>query len=465
MFGRGFRGIVLAITFLVSGLSGELTIFWPDVEQGACMLIIGPKGDAILVDAGTLGRRDPDQPIVPWLISVAKEYPDFKLRYIVVTHYHEDHICWIDEIINAGLLEPDGLVYDRGGSYSSNAYSQYYSSVSDRRRAIKLGESIDLGNDAKLICLAVGGTVCSAGNISTSDENNLSIGLLLSYQQFQLWIGGDLGSQVEYLLKNVVPDVDVYVVHHHGSAGSSSSSFLSAIKPEVSICQVGNNPYGHPANAAIHRILSTPDTDRDPNNGTPLVILQNCGSFQEILSNVYIADPDEEGPLPGMIKLTTDGRIYTITASGIQKPIQLATDGFPSPKCQASIILEEVQLVYNNSVGNEWRLFIEINDKEFPGPFYELPKTIETFQFTHPIDITVTAVAIEKDKYSDIGRASASFRLSCPPSISFYTTTLEVLVVEDRGRYAGNTALWRFKVKVEVQVTSLEGIPKGDCYK
>jgi len=100
MFGRGLRGVVLAITFLVSGLSGELTIFWPDVEQGACMLIIGPKGDAILVDAGTLGRRDPDQPIVPWLMSVAKEYPDFKLRYIVVTHYHEDHICWIDEIIN-----------------------------------------------------------------------------------------------------------------------------------------------------------------------------------------------------------------------------------------------------------------------------------------------------------------------------------------------------------------------------
>jgi len=121
-------------------------------------------------------------------------------------------------------------------------------------------------------------------------------------------------------------------------------------------------------------------------------------------------------------------------------------------KCQAAIILDEVKLIYNNHVGNEWQLLIEINEKRFSVPRYGLPKTIATFQFGHPIDITVRAIAIEEDTIPDVGSASTSFRLGCPPSSNSYTATLDVLVRENRGRYAGNTALWRFKVRVEIQV-------------
>lgn len=57
---------------------------------------------------------------------------------------------------------------------------------------------------------------------TATDENPLSVGLLISYGDFQLWVGGDLTSPVEVKIAPYVGDVDVYVMHHHGSYTSSS---------------------------------------------------------------------------------------------------------------------------------------------------------------------------------------------------------------------------------------------------
>jgi len=78
-----------------------------------------------------------------------------------------------------------------------------------------------------------------------------------------------------------------------------------------------------------------------------------------------------------------------------------------------------------------------------------LPQTIWTETFDGDMSLTVTAIAVEDDKYPDIGRASATFAVTCPP-VEDQTATLEVTVREDRGRYAGNTALWRFQIRVTV---------------
>jgi len=64
--------------------------------------------------------------------------------------------------------------------------------------------------------------------------------------------------------------------------------------------------------SALRNVLSTPDTDGDPQNGTPLILLQNAGSYAGGLSQVYVADPDGPGGRPGWIMLTTDGTYYTL---------------------------------------------------------------------------------------------------------------------------------------------------------
>jgi len=464
---------------VVLGAPGELTVVWPDIEQGACMLVVGPDGTSVLVDAGTLWASRPDEDVVAWLKSLKEERSEFALRYIIATHYHQDHICWIDDVIEAELLEPDGIVYDRGGTYSKAHFEQYRSAVAPYRQTMAPGQVIELGDGAKLSCLAVAGKVYQNGSISTVDENDLSIGLLLSYQDFQLWVGGDMGARVESLVKDVVGDVDVYVVHHHGSATSSSPEFLAVLKPEVAICQVGRNTYGHPKSQIISRILTTIDTDGSYSNGTPLLILENWGAYQDNVPGVFAADPDGEGALPGTIALATNGVSYTITVPSLTEPIQLPTDGvsvtatpLPLPEstadestsavvenaqlgdadeCVASVVLESVQLVYNQGIGDDWTLSLGINGKLFNVMPWTTSQVLTTIPVEGDTTIFVTAKAVEEDPtYDDVGTQSTAFQVHCAPSGAYFTQTLEVLVRESHGRGAGKSALWRFVVSLHV---------------
>lgn len=341
--------IVLAVSlFLVVGLGWgqQLTIIWPDIEQGACTLIVGPDGTGVLIDSGTLLGRTPDEPVVPWLLSFKEVNPDFRLQYIIATHYHQDHICWIADVINEGLLDPGAVVYDRGGSYRKDFYTPYATSIEAAgipRRMVTVGQTITLGDEATLRCLAAPDALID--NDDSNTESSLSLGFLLSYRGFQLWIGGDMGEREEHAVGTPavgtpIGDVDVYVVHHHGSDGSSSSDFLSTIKAEVAICQVGANPpsYNHPRLSTIERVLAAPDTNGDITDGTPLLILQNRGYYTSTLDRVYIADPDTDtGALPGTITLVTDGLSYSIKALGLPQEISLSTDGSRRPPLPHSV--------------------------------------------------------------------------------------------------------------------------------
>ncbi|WP_341278886.1 hypothetical protein [Paenibacillus sp. FSL H8-0537] len=57
------------------------------------------------------------------------------------------------------------------------------------------------------------------------------------------------------------------------------------------------------------------------------------------------------------------------------------------------------------------------------------------------------ATAIEQDKIPDVGTATKSFKASTVAASKKHT--LDVEVVENRGRYSGNVAKWKFVFKVE----------------
>ena len=77
---------------------GQLTILWPDVEQGACMLVVGPEVEgirtAILVDAGTTGSKPEEDPITT-IGEFLKKNPSVVIKFVVITHQHADHNSWI----------------------------------------------------------------------------------------------------------------------------------------------------------------------------------------------------------------------------------------------------------------------------------------------------------------------------------------------------------------------------------
>ena len=52
-----------------------------------------------------------------------------------------------------------------------------------------------------------------------------------------------------------LPDVDLLIAGHHGSAKATSEALLQAVTPETVIISVGlNNIYGHPSPEVLQRL-------------------------------------------------------------------------------------------------------------------------------------------------------------------------------------------------------------------
>ena len=96
-----------------------------------------------------------------------------------------------------------------------------------------------------------------AGADHTENVNNASAVLLLEWGEFNALLMGDAESDIELELvkENLIPDVDLLKVGHHGSYTSSDKTFLQAAKPEVSLISLGtDNEYGFPHQVTLNKL-------------------------------------------------------------------------------------------------------------------------------------------------------------------------------------------------------------------
>lgn len=245
-----------------------LFIYAIDVGQGDGTLIIGPNGTVLLIDGGPTeaGREK----ILPFLGA----HNIHSIDYYIISHFHEDHVGGVDEVMSgfdgklgtSDDLLPTYYSYDHGESYSSSSYDDYIQAMGKKRKTIEPGNTIDLGGEALITCIVVNGNYIDGQRIQidTSDENQKSVGLLLSFGNFSFWISGDLtgggGTEpyktidLESTVADLIGDIDILRVNHHGSETSSNAYFLSKLLPEIAIISVGDNDYGHPRNEILKRL-------------------------------------------------------------------------------------------------------------------------------------------------------------------------------------------------------------------
>jgi len=108
---------------------------------------------------------------------------------------------------------------------------------------------------------------------------------------------------------------------------------------------------------------------------------------------------------------------------------------------QVKVTLTSVELVENNSVGKEWVTIGYVNGKEIE---VNSPKTLK---LKSSDTITLRAYAEEQDKVPDKNAKEITFKVS---SITkSLDKPISVTVKENRGRYSGNTAEWKFTFKIE----------------
>ena len=89
----------------------------------------------------------------------------------------------------------------------------------------------------------------------TSNEKSLCV--LFDTEKCDILITGDRDAFGERMLLRTadIPDVDILVAGHHGSAGSTCEELLFSVRPETVCISAGkNNIYGHPTPELLERL-------------------------------------------------------------------------------------------------------------------------------------------------------------------------------------------------------------------
>ena len=93
--------------------------------------------------------------------------------------------------------------------------------------------------------------------ISAESDNENSICILFQREDCGILITGDRGAKGESALLRTysIPNVDILVAGHHGSAGSTTQELLDATRPQYAFISAGeDNRYGHPAPIILERL-------------------------------------------------------------------------------------------------------------------------------------------------------------------------------------------------------------------
>ena len=180
-------------------------------------------------------------------------------------------------------------------------------------------------------------------------ENDMSVGFILSFEKFQLFVGGDLSGEnydskwgyryhdTETCLAqdNIVKQrygghLEVLRASHHGSRHSTNQAFVNMFSPTVTIFSVGDhNNFGHVDPAVLDRVLAESIGKNDgavmlTEVGADIVDPTDLCHTSNTLLCADVADgefpleleSDEEGDAGVKVLVDSSGNSYQVQVSG-----------------------------------------------------------------------------------------------------------------------------------------------------
>lgn len=206
-----------------------------DVGQGDSELLqLGAV--QILIDGGPPNGRALEG------LEKAMAPGDRHIDLAILTHPHLDHWGGLPDIMKRYSM---GKFLTNGERGESAAYE----SLREPDMALGEGDSITWG-DYRISILGP-----DAAERSDTDPNKGSVVMLLESPDARILYMGDAHAEnEERLRKKYDVKADVLKAGHHGSRFSSDNAFLSEVKPEIAVIEVGKNSYGHPSPQALERL-------------------------------------------------------------------------------------------------------------------------------------------------------------------------------------------------------------------
>lgn len=292
---------------------GYMDIHQISTGRGDVAYLILPDGTTMMVDMGDLGVNNYTQEIMSakpspakkpaeWVAAYVKHFAEpvgngGKIDYMMVTHFHGDHIGAFDKLALtsdkrayklqgithlAELLQIDRIV-DRGWpdynypsssqvNSSNSGLPNYITFMGDRNTEGKVNEKFVVGStsqftllndkryDFKVMNLAGNLEYWNGSNISkypmtTNDENEYSLAIRISYGKFDWYTGGDLKNEgYEEVISKVAGATDVVVCNHHAYSDAMHASFVKNMDATAWIVPCWD--YYHPQPDPLQRMLA-----------------------------------------------------------------------------------------------------------------------------------------------------------------------------------------------------------------
>jgi competence protein ComEC len=238
---------------------GMMEVTAIDVGQGDSLLVVGPDGRTMLVDAGgpvggvsesaeATSRFDVGEEVVsPYLWSRRMR----RLDVIALSHAHSDHMGGMAAVMRN--FRPRELWV--GIDPDSEAYRALLAEAGELNvvvRHLHAGDEVAWG-EAKVKVLAPEAGYVNGGVPS----NNDSLVMRVEYGKASVLLEGDAEAPSEraMLASRRMTPVTLLKVGHHGSRTSTTSEFFAAAAPKDALVSVGKgNTFGHPRFEVIERI-------------------------------------------------------------------------------------------------------------------------------------------------------------------------------------------------------------------
>ena len=350
---RLFLWVVLVV-LPISVSAQQLEIHYINVGWGGSVLVKGPDGTTVLLEAGNTGRGT--DRVVPYLQSIGI-MPANGLDYTFAGHQHCDHLGGLDEVINAGYNVHVKNYYN-GSSTTSTCVTGWNTAAATTTAgapvSVPVGTVIQLGNGAKLTVVARNGSIIGGGSVSVSNENDRSIAILIQYGGFDYIWASDMGggnideactgrftsSQTDVetsVIQAVSPGgafplitaggIDVLNVNHHGSESSTNKNWMNLSQPAVAVISTGagqSSGFELPRVDVVENVLLA--------QATACITVPPALVLQSEEGAPSGAQTSFAGYSVGNIKISTDGvSTFTVSADGAvtQGPNEVAAAALP----------------------------------------------------------------------------------------------------------------------------------------
>ena len=311
------------LTGTIERKEGELLFHMINVGQGDCLYLQLPDGSDMVIDGGTT-KKPYDNFDYKVVLKYLNNYiEDGTIEYLMLTHTDEDHLSFLDDIIDEFDVENIYMPYILStpdvSKLSAQVRKEFEMISQEKKNIFKDPDTVSTATYAEFFAAALNEPNCEIHINMDDDDNTNNIVIadieetyelkfycptkqdyeknkladaeelnavspvgILSYKNRKIMLTGDSNEKNEPLIvkrtKNI--DCDVLKVEHHGSETSSEQSFLDAYTFEYAMISCGTHKgHKHPRQATLDRMKDM-EVYRTDKNGTIVLSIDKNGNME-----------------------------------------------------------------------------------------------------------------------------------------------------------------------------------------